>query len=414
MYPEFAYSRAMQLILAGISFLTAYIFIYFIANLILQLYGERASVRQKSIFALLFGVVLDSGWVYLIYIIGGMKSFSDTAYLLIVTSSPIFALLCFCIGIKLFKLSPIRSIKLMGYIYMYFISIKSLSRLVGSIFFVQQPGPYNYMQDAFYRLTFCIVFLAIYRGTQYIIKRYNYVIDLRDNLFINLKKELLIYFIKAALMYLFAVGVPLIVKERIAANVFVFAVFVLSMALTIMRDINMSLKNKVKDNLAHIAILTKGISVTYMGDAVNLKDKINANPSLILILLSKIEYAKKMDVKISVTLLSRLNSFHINNVDVCMVVDCLLDNAIEAAALSEQKKVSFAIKSKSSSEKLIVISNSTKAPVCTESIVFSGITHGEDGIATVRKIASKHGNCIFHLSYYDYMLTAYFAMRESG
>lgn len=408
MYPEFAYSRAMQLILAAISFVTAYIFIYSIANLILQLYGEQATAKQKRVFAFWVGVVLDSGWVYTVYFIGGMVSFSDTVYFLVVTANPLFACLYYVIGIRVLKLSQVRSIKLMGYVYVYFISTKSLSRVINSVWFAQQSGRYNYMLDAFGRITFCVVFLVIFWVMRYIIKRDNRVIELRDNLFINLYKELWIHFAKAVAIYLFMVFVPLLVLDKIAANIFVLVVCTLGLTLTIVSDLFKAAKNTVENNLAYIGFLSKAISITYMGDAIDLDRKANQNLSLISILMDKCECAKKMEVKLKIELNSDLNEFYIRNVDVCKIVDTMLDNALKAAAVSEQKWVSFMVAPKSKKRKLFIVSNSI-APSFASA---ANCQHRGKSFSVVWKTIRNYGNCIFHVTYYKQEMLAYLETKQ--
>ena len=418
MHSEFAYSRFMQMILAGLSFITAYIFVYCITNLILQMYGETSSTKRKGIFAFLAGVVLDSAWVYAVYFLGGRQSFSIPVYSLVVTTNPITALLYYFIGTKVLKISPARSIKLMGYVYLYFVTVKSLSRLVGSIFFIQPSGRYNYMLDALYRITFLFIFLGIFFSTQYVLAHHKNVRKLKVNLFINHKKEMALYLIKATAIYLFAVGTHIVVTEQIAANMITLFVLMLTLALTIIWDLYGAMKIEAENNTVHINTLSKRIVSVRQGEFFDLTTIINENPLLISTLIKKREYAEKLNVQMRIILNSCLQNFHIDNADICKIIDCLLDNAIETAAVSENKIVSFTVESKADRGKLCIISNSTTVPVDTGKIIFRGALaekqHYGKGHDAVSNLVAKYGNCIFHMVYYNYQMSAYLEMKPTN
>lgn len=417
MYPEFAYTKAMQLILAIVASSINFIVVYLIANLILLVYGERAGVRQKSTFAFLIGIILNTAWSYAVYFSVGVQSFSPTVYSFVVNPNPIFALLYYLIGIKVLKLSPVRSIKLMGYVYMYYMLIKSLVPMLASIFFVQQPGRYNYLLDVFKNLVIFVVFTGILFATKIALQYNKKVIKLRDNVFINLKKELVIYTVKSTIIYFLLVCVPLFFQEKIVINLVIFIVFVLLFSFFILWDMYIYKKNDVENKNAHIGILLKGILTEHDGDISEITRRMNENPSFLSILVNKCIYAEKMKVKMSVALKSRLDDLYIDNVDACIVVACLLDNAIEAAAVSQQKIVSFAIGAMDYAGKLIIINNSTDAPVDTDKILNQSIKskydHHSKGLATVRNIISKYGNCAFQLTYNSNSVSAYFQLKQN-
>lgn len=456
MYPEFAYSRAMQFVLAMISFISAHIFVYCIANVILFIHGEKATSKQKHIFAFWVGGILNTAWTYAVYFIGGMNSFSQTVYALVVTPNPVFALLYYLIGEKVLKLPPLRSVKLMGHVFIFYIIIKSFNRLLGSILFTQPSGRYNYMVDSFQQITLFVVILAIFFVANRALKHNANILALRDSLFVNFKIELAIYFAKSTMIYLIMVMVPMFIPNNIMANLVVFAVLALILALTILLDMYGASKNDVANKDAHISVLSKSIDEfsgvkhdfynilqTYggylevenldglrqyhqsllnltvrTGEATDLRQKMNENPALVSLLIDKCDYAERMSVKASIELHSSLCDLSIDNIDVCRAVGCLLDNAIEAAAISEKKKVSFAVEPKQNGGKLLIISNSTASPVDTNQILLSGVTskpgHLGKGLVIVREIVGRYGNCTFRLAYYHYEFSVYIEIRQSN
>lgn len=403
----------MQGILAIVSTISALIFIYLIANLLLQLHGEKASAKQKGIFAFLIGGILNQAWTYAIYFIGGMQSFSELVYALVVTPNPIFAILYYFIGVKVLHLTRIRSIKLMRYVYLYYIIIKSFNRLFTSIFFVQPPGRYNYMLATVNQLALFVIVLIAYFATKKALEHYKYSIKL--NLFLNFKRELATYFIHATGIYLIMVGIPLIISERIAANLVILLLFVQSFALTVIWDMFVSARNEIQNRSAHISVLSRGILMDDTGDLFELRQKMNENPSLISMLIGKHDYAEKLGVKMNVALQSRLDHLNMDNVDACVVVSCLLDNAIEAAANSTQRKVTYTVESKADGGKLMIISNSIATPIDTDKILFQGVTtkqgHQGNGGAAIRKIILKYGNCSIQHTRDDHEVSAYLEIK---
>jgi len=412
MYSEFAYSRTMQVILAVMTFIFTFVFIYLIAILILHIFGEKADRKQKAVFAFLVGGVLNTIWAYAIYFIGGMRSFTPTVYALVVNPNPIFALLYYIIGVKVLNIPPMRSIKLMGHVYLYYAIVQIFNRILNTLFFVQATDRYNYMLDAACQFTlFCVIWM-IYLATKYLIKRYNYTIDL--NLFIDFKKEMALYILKATFIYLMIVGIPLFISNQIVANLIIFSIFILIFLLTNLWELYESVKNEVGYKDEYIRVLSRDNADSHEEDSY-LHKSMRENPSLISILIGKCDYAKKMNVKLSMKLLSRTDNFYINNIDICRIVDCLLENAIEAAAASERKSVSFTVGSRSSGEKLIMINNSTATPAETNKIIFRGKTTMYErqgkGISTVRKIVSKYDNCTFKTTYHHYDVSTYLEMK---
>jgi len=408
MYSEFAYSRTMQVILAVMTFIFTFVFIYLIAILILHIFDEKAGRKQKAVFAFLVGGVLNTIWAYAVYFIGGMRSFTPIVYALVVNPNPIFALLYYIIGVKVLKIPPIRSIKMMGHVYLYYVIVQIFNRILNTLFFVQATDRYNYMLDAACQFTLLCVVWIIYLATKYLIRRYNYTINL--NLFIDFKKELVLYILKTTFIYLMIVGLPLYISNQIVANLIIFFIFILIFLLTNLWELYQSVKNEVGYKDEYIHVLSRDNANSHE-EVSYLQKRMKENPSLISILIGKCDYAKKMNVKLSMKLLSRTDNFYINNIDICRIVDCLLENAIEAAAVSERKSVSFTVVSKSCGEKLIIINNSTTLPVETNKIIFRGITtiyeRQGKGISTVRKIVSKHGNCTFKTTYHNNDVSTY-------
>ena len=444
----------MQLILSGFAFVANTFKMYLIANLILMLYGERASEKKKWIFAFFTGTLLQTAFVYAVYIVGGALTFSSMVYLVVVTPNPVFALLYCFIGIKVFALSPIRSIKIMGYTYLYYVILLNANRFIASIFFVQAAERYNYLLDAVRQATFVCLVLTAYFVARHFIRVRKITMRLSDNIFVNVKKDLILFILTTSSYYILVVGLPLLIPKQVIADFLILFILILFFTLTVYIDISASQKAEIKNKEVHISSLSKGINefssvkhdfynilhsyggyleigdierlkeyhasllhlTTHAGGSMDLSRKMSENPALISLIVHKSEYAEQENVKMTISLQSSLEDLYIDNMDICRCIACLLDNAIEAAARSEEKKVFFTIEHKIGGSKLIIITNSTVAHVDVKEISAKGFTnkqgHQGVGLTNVRKIIDTYGNCTFQTVYYNHEFSAYIELGK--
>lgn len=104
-----------------------------------------------------------------------------------------------------------------------------------------------------------------------------------------------------------------------------------------------------------------------------------------------------------------------NDVDICRIIACLLDNAIEAAIDTDPKKVSVLMIPKPDKSKMIIITNSTQKPPDSAQMLTLGMTtkagHHGIGLNNVRKIIDRYANCAFSISYFNNEMTAYVELR---
>jgi two-component system sensor histidine kinase AgrC len=102
--------------------------------------------------------------------------------------------------------------------------------------------------------------------------------------------------------------------------------------------------------------------------------------------------------------------------DISRILACLLDNAIEAADGSEQRKVFVTLESKSPNSKLIIITNSTASKVEPNTLLTGGTTkpgHEGLGLSVIRKILAKYGNCTFQMKYFDHEFSTYVELKDA-
>lgn len=450
MFSEFAYSKEMQIILMFFSFFFNFIIMYLNAKLILRIYGENVTIKQKALFAFLSGTVLQSMWIYFIYFIGGMVSFTPMQNLLITSPSPITALFYCFLGIKILKLSPIRSIELMGHIYLYYTIINCLNRLAGSFLFTQtDPMHFNYLLDAMRHVFNLIICIIIYLITWYILDKNPKLFVSKSSTFARPKLDLIVFILKSSLVYICVVTIPSLVPQAIIANSFIFIILALFFIATLLFKFYQHEKADIHNKETHINSLIKSLDEfraikhdfnnilqTYNGyfaigdlegckkyhqsfvntltqaeDTLTLSSHMKENPALISLLIDKYTLAKSMKVQMDISLKCSLSNLPISEIDIGRIIACLLDNAIEAANQSEQRRVSLTIEQKKEMSKLIIITNSTSTSLDISQMLTAKVTtktgHQGIGLSNVQKIIGKYGNCTFQMNYYNNEVTCY-------
>lgn len=454
MSDEFADSSTMQLILMAFAYSYNFTLMYFISNLILRFHGEKATLRQKSIFAFLTGAVMYTGTSYLFYYIGGQLSFDQFKYLIVVSPNPIFALIYCFLGIKILKLSSVRSIELMGNIYLYNAIINSIARLLGSIFFLQTTERFNYLLDFTMLFVNLLLFMAIYRITEMVLHHHPNFILPKTQVFVNRKKDLMIFTLKACLIYLCVVLLPTLITERVVANTLVFFFLTMFLICNLLHINYQQTKADIQKKELHIHSLIKSsdefralkhdfynilqtyngyfalgdydacqkyhhslVNVTLHADkSLDLSFQLHENPALVALLIEKRERAEHLGVQMEISLKCSLIALPIDEIDLCRVIACLLDNAIEAANESEPRRLSYTMEEKTATTKLIIMTNSTNMPLDTADMFIAGKTskpgHQGIGLNTVRKIVNKYGNCTFQINSFNQEMVAYVELKS--
>ena len=69
-------------------------------------------------------------------------------------------------------------------------------------------------------------------------------------------------------------------------------------------------------------------ATTHAGSAMELAQKMQENPAVITLLINKLEYAEKKNVRLILSLQCTLENLYIDNMDISRILACLLDNAM--------------------------------------------------------------------------------------
>ncbi len=137
---------------------------------------------------------------------------------------------------------------------------------------------------------------------------------------------------------------------------------------------------------------------TRAGDLLDLSRRAVEHPALVSLLLNKHEQAERIRVSMDVSLECPLSQLPVEDIDICRVIACLLDNAIEAATETEQKRVTFTIAhDKEMQKKTITITNSSSKPIELSEVLTLGFTskkgHQGAGLINVKKIIDRYPHC---------------------
>ncbi len=456
MFSAFAYSEQMQIILVLTSFVQTFFCMYLMACLITHIYGERASIKRKAAFAFLTGICMPSIPVYLIYLLSGMRSFTPVQYLIFTNINPISAVLFCCLGIKVLKLPPMRSVKLMGHICLQGIIMDTFNRTITSIWF-SQPDPlnhYNFLLSATQLVVYMALFFAIYKATMYLLNRRHATFISNVVPFAHPKRDWLFFFAKTCLIYACLTVIPMFVPGEVFANIIILFVLSLFFVTTILFNLYQQVATDSRNKAAHINTLIRSsdnfralkhdfnnVLQTYngyfalgdfaackkyhdslvhttrhVGDALDLSLRMAENPALISLLVDKIEHAESKDVLLDISLKCPLADLPIRDFDISRIIAFLLDNAIAAASEAEQKRVFFSIENRPNDSRLIIITNSMPPLPNTTSTFTAGSIDKSGyfsiGLNHVRKIISKYANCTFQMNCYHNEMTAYVELRK--
>jgi len=274
-----------------------------------------------------------------------------------------------------------------------------------------------------------------------------------DNIFFNKKKEFFLFFSKASFAFAIRFALPLILTEQAVAYVLALIILMLFILLNICLDNIASNRQTISNHEVHISVLFNGMeelrgikhdfnnilhtysgylelkeyerleryhdslvsATSHAGSVLELAQKMQENPAVVALLISKFDYAESKNVNLRVSLRCDLDNLYIDNIDITRILACLLDNAIEAADGSEQRKVFVSMESKSKDSKLIIITNSTAAAVEPNTLLTGGTPkpgHEGLGLSVIRKTLSKYGNCTFQMKYYDHELSTYVELKD--
>jgi hypothetical protein len=419
---------------------------YFSLRIILSLKDEAADNRKVFSIAVCFGICADI-WIYGIYLLQGARVFPEPQYLLVTTYNPVFAILRYEVAHRMLGLKKTKLLRVVFHAYLYTLFETNLNRLEGSILFTQSGGKYNYLVGAWQEICGFTILVISSIILLKLIERNTWV----RRIYREPESLKLAMILSGTALAVFAlmVAVPAYMDNDALANavlslilLLVSSSYILWPALSVemslseergrqVDSLNASIENfnSIKHDIYNVLATYSGyLEVGDMeklkkyhakvsnytinaGQHLEISKKMDRNPLLATLLMRKADYAKAQDVKIQIQIQADIGELGIDDLELCRVLSCISDNAIEAASKSARKSVMIAITNNhQNSSKTITVANSTPEPVDISKITTLGLSTKEGhmgiGVNNAIKIANSLESCHLEFKYYDYELTA--------
>ncbi len=147
------------------------------------------------------------------------------------------------------------------------------------------------------------------------------------------------------------------------------------------------------------------------GDFLSLIEVLKSRIAIYSLFQSKAEMANKAGITYSINMMCDISNIVLNDLDLCRVLSIVIDNAIEAASLSEQKQINISFEKKDKKTIVFVISNTTKDNVHINKIFDYGYTtkqkHSGVGLSQVIHILNSYEHCGYRVNYHDNQFTIF-------
>lgn len=459
-FSDFAYTRAMQAILFVVTSGTTFFNAVLMASFLFTLYGEKLPWKNKLMFGLLAGFLLNNLWTYGIYLLGGAANFSPLLYALVTVPNPVFALLYYLIGVHALRMPRYTAVRGMRYVYLSMFVVKMIRRLVGQVFFVQtDPLRYNYMLDTVSLLVNTAVIYAVYRVALAQLRKRKTVVRIPSGQqMYSIWRELCVTLLVSVGAYIFAVVPPFFVHAAqpgwgdSLCTFMQIVVYMISVAVVIWFDYASATHHELENKDVYISSLTRAIDGfhgikhdiynvlhTYsgylqLGDHERLRQYHNGvlgtalaagsmldfsrhmqqNPALIALLMQKEEQARASGVSMRTAIQCDVGCMYIGDADLCQVLSALLDSAIQRARVAASPRVSLSIEQKLEGGKLIVISGEARDAGETVPLM-SGHRNGKTPACAqeeeIRNTIGRYGNCMLGIARYQQNVTVYLELN---
>ncbi|MDR1559456.1 MAG: GHKL domain-containing protein [Clostridiales bacterium] len=406
-------------------------------------------MSRKLQFSILCGLLIESVFIYIMYYINGGEPFSQVTYLMVTINNPCFVLIFYYLSKKMLKLPNFHSLHLASNIYIYLLFAKMFGRFISVFVFTQSADVYNYMLDILSIMTSQVLGLIIYLTALYILKNSVFVVRLPGKPKARVSaSEIISTVILVCASYTLSVCIPVFFNEQPMAYFLLAILFAFLFLLAILVNATLSAISRLAEKDSYIRSLSNAndkfklikhdfynILCTYSGyiqigdidklkkyhekllntsieagDLLDLNRRMAENPTMISLLINKLEQARNTHVFMHVSLLCSVETVVMDNLNLCRAMACMLDNAIEAAAKSKERRVNLLIEKTRRGNRRIIITNSVNNRVDTDKIGRFGYTTKEGhtglGLAEARGIFEEPG-CIFNVSCTDNEFTIY-------
>ena len=135
------------------------------------------------------------------------------------------------------------------------------------------------------------------------------------------------------------------------------------------------------------------------------------------VLQIKLQKAEQQHIRIDIGRLDELTQVSMSDLDLCRILGNLMDNAVEEAAVTEEKRICLSCCENGAKSVRLVISNSTAKEVDLQHIYDKGFTTKKDhsgwGLNTVQSILASYDHCYMLADCRDNTFFAYLILKTA-
>lgn len=439
-FPQFANSVQMQIILAGLSLISSGIYNWTAFHFAQAFYAKDIEFEKKSKHIIVVSSLVYVGTIYGVFILQNFNCFDKQTELELIIPNPLLCIMVYIVMITMCNLHRGKLINILRHSYLYSLCISTLSLLTTRLF-VKQDESYSFFSNAVVVILFIPICMIIYKVGMHFVKRHNFKINIPNSMPEYEKSNILWTFVVLLSAYAMIIFVLSDINDSIPEHLAVCACLALMLLCDMIVTYNTALKYEIENKniyitgLMHTAdnylqfktefqSILKGydnhiqkedfaalaqyhqnlIEPTKLRvQEVNVAQKMPQNPPFVSVVLSKMEYANQMNVNFFIGDICSLEKMHMEEFDLSRMLSNLLNNAIEAAALSDKRTVKLSVTEKNPRCKVIKLYNSTASDVDLDTITDYGVStkgnHMGVGLTQVKNIVGKYPNCLINFEY---------------
>ncbi len=149
----------------------------------------------------------------------------------------------------------------------------------------------------------------------------------------------------------------------------------------------------------------------HAGDFLGLIEALKTRIAVYSLIKAKAEVAEKQEITFSINQICDITDVVLTDIDLCRVLSVVIDNAIEAAQISDKKQISLSFEKKDPETIVFAISNTTKEDAPTDHLFDMGYTtkegHSGIGLSQVVHILNTYEHCKARANYHDNQFTMF-------
>ncbi len=429
------YSDDMRNMVVCVAFIYQFALMYIKFGMLLRMGEVKQAKQKKIVFALVLAGLAFSGDIYK-FLLADTASMHKALPLVASVPGVIITISLWAYFVKMLHFKPLHALEIVVYTYLYFQTITGVTRVIGAIFFVQDPNQMNYAVClAMYGVNF-MVSIAFYSLMYRILDERPRFLIIKGMGEEATNKNVWFPLFQLCFIFICAACIMLFIPQTVPGSFLSLCMLVLFSAFCISLNSNRYAKAEIREKDRQMESLLSSINqfsaikhdfynilhtyngyfelgdleackryhkslveiTTRAGDLLDLSRRAVEHPAWVSLLLNKHEQAERIKVSMGVYLECPLSHLPMEDIDICRVIACLLDNGIEAAAESEQRRVTFKIAHEQDMQnKIITITNSSSKPIELSEVFALGFTskkgHQGAGISNAIKIMDKYPHC---------------------